>query len=100
VLAAQRGRRQLTMATAKAKAPQPPQPQEVSPHHGQVQSHYQGAQISPAAFKPHAGKQVTKTVGMNPDPTANRQASPEVSQSVPYMGESPTGYNPYAGGIK
>ena len=72
----------------------------VSPHHGQVQSTYQGAQISPANFKPHADPQVTQTVGMNPDPPAVRQASPDVSQSVPYMGESPTGYNLFTGGIQ
>jgi hypothetical protein len=84
---------------ADAAPPQPPQ-QEVSPHHGQVQSHYQGAQISPGQFKPHADKQITTTVGMNPDPPADRQSSPDVAQSVPYMGESPTGYNPYTGGTQ
>ena len=72
----------------------------VSPHHGQVQSTYQGSQISPGSFKPHADKQVTQTVGMNPDPPANRQASVDASQSVPYMGESPTGYNPFTAGVQ
>ena len=72
----------------------------MSPHHGQVQSHYQGAQTSPGHFKPHSDMEVTQTVGMNPDRSAVRQASPDVSQSVPYMGESPTGYNPFTGGIQ
>jgi hypothetical protein len=36
---------------------------------------------------------------MNPDP-AQRQAAPDVAQAVPYVGESPTGYNPYTDGIQ
>lgn len=57
-----------------------------SPHHGQVQSTYQGAQISAVTFRPHAEAQITETVGMNPDPPAQRQSSPDVAQSVPYVG--------------
>lgn len=82
-----------------AAKPTPAQPGP-SPHHGQVQSTYQGAQISAAQFRPHADPQVTQTVGVNPDPPAQRQAAPDVAQTVPYVGESQTGYNPYTDGIQ
>lgn len=45
-----------------------------------------------------SGPVVTATVGLNPDPPANRQAAPDISPTVPYMGGSPTGYDPYTGG--
>jgi hypothetical protein len=82
-----------------ARKPTPAQPGP-SPHHGQVKSTYQGSQISPAQFRPHADAQITETVDMNPDPPAQRQASPDLAQSVPCVGESPTGYNPYTGGVQ
>jgi hypothetical protein len=63
-------------------------------------STYQDSQISPAQFRPHADAQITETVDMNPDPPAQRQASPDLAQPVPRVGESPTGYNPYTGGIQ
>jgi hypothetical protein len=74
---------------AQSPAPVP------SPHHGQVQSIYQAAQITPGQFKPDAGKQVTKTVGVNPDAPAHRQQAPPADGSVTYAGGSPTGYDPF-----
>jgi hypothetical protein len=41
---------------------------------------------------------VTSTVGVNPDPPADRQVSPDISPTVPYEGDSPTGYDPYTMG--
>ena len=54
--------------------------------------------MQPASFRPHAEAQVTKTVGVSPDPPAQRQAAPEISPTVPYQGDSPTGYDPYTMG--
>jgi hypothetical protein len=86
---------QLTMAAKPKTAPpaaEPPRPKHVT-------SAYQGAQIQPTgAFHPHQPAQVTQTVGQNPDPPANRQAAPDISPTVPYLGDSPTGYDPYTMG--
>jgi hypothetical protein len=63
-------------------------------------SAFSGAQITPTgAFHPHqAGGVVTTTVGTNPDAPADRQAAPDISPTVPYTGDSPTGYDPYTMG--
>ena len=76
--------------------PPPPEP----PRAKHTTSTYGAAQISPtSAFRPHAqGGVVTETVGVNPDPPANRQAAPDISPTVPYSGDSPTGYDPYTMG--
>lgn len=65
-----------------------------------VTSTYQGAQVSPTdAFHPHQqGGVITATVGVNPDPPADRQAAQDISPTVPYAGGSPTGYDPYTAG--
>lgn len=62
-------------------------------------SAYQAAQIRPAEFRPdQPDVALTQTAGVNPDPPATRQASPDISPTVPYAGGSPTGYDPYTGG--
>lgn len=88
-------RRPAMMAPA-SQAPQPAaQPAPVpSPHNGQVQSAYQGSQISAAEFRPARDAQVTQTVGVNPDPPASRTASVPADQGMNYAGDSPTGYDP------
>jgi len=71
--------------------------QQAEPPRGKhVQSGYGATQVRPATFHPHAHDQaqVSQTVGVNPDPPAERQAAPEISPAVPYMGGSPTGYDP------
>lgn len=85
--------------TAKPPAPPPQLPSE-PPRAKHVTSTYGGAQISPTdAFHPHQpGGVVTSTVGVNPDPPADRQVSPDISPTVPYEGDSPTGYDPYTMG--
>jgi hypothetical protein len=75
-----------------------PQTPDVPPRGQHVQSHYRAAQVRPAAFRPHADAQVTETVGVNPDPPAQRQAAPEISPTIPYSEDSPTGYDPYTMG--
>lgn len=60
-----------------------------------MRSAYPAAHIRPADFRPHKpGGQVTQTVGVNPDPPATRSASPDMATTIPYMGESPTGFDP------
>jgi hypothetical protein len=62
-------------------------------------SAYGGAQITEADYRPHKpGTVLTATVGVNPDPPEQHQAAPDISPTVPYMGGSPTGYNPYTQG--
>jgi hypothetical protein len=70
-----------------------------SPHHGAVNSAFKGAQISrTGGFTPHQPAQVTQTVGMSPDPPANHQAAQDISPTIPYIGGSPTGFDPATGG--
>jgi hypothetical protein len=80
--------------------PKRPVQQAAEPPRGKhVKSHYAAAQVQPTdGFRPHADAQVTQTAGVSPDPPAQRQASPEISPTVPYLGGSPTGYDPYIGG--
>jgi hypothetical protein len=61
-------------------------------------STYQGAQISPAQHRPNADAQVTQTPGTYPNAPADRQAAPQVSDTIPYVGESPMGYQPNSQG--
>lgn len=77
-------------------APPPAEP----PRAKHVTSTYRGAQVSPTdAFHPHRqGGVVTATAGTNPNAPANRQAAPDISLTVPYTGDSPTGYDPYTMG--
>jgi hypothetical protein len=71
---------------------QPPQP----PRGKHVSSAYAAAQVSPASYRPHSpGGVLTETVGVNPDPPADRQAATDISPTIPYAGGSPTGYDPY-----
>jgi hypothetical protein len=78
-----------------AKPPPAPEP----PRDKHTTSAYGAAQISPAEFRPHApGGVITQTAGVNPDPPADRQAAPDISPTVPYTGDSPTGYDPYTMG--
>lgn len=80
------------MTGASPTPPEPPRPKHIT-------STYQSAQITPATFRPHApGGVITETVGVNPDPPANRQVAPDISPTVPYEGDSPTGYDPYTMG--
>ncbi len=60
-----------------------------------VQSSFPAAAIRPADFRPDKRGQVTQTAGVNPDPPAVQQAAPQAADSVPYAGDSPTGYDPY-----
>lgn len=67
-----------------------------SPHHGHIKSSAPAAQIRPAPMRPHhpGTSQATQTVGVNPDPPAERQTSGDVAKAPPYVGQSPTGYEP------
>jgi hypothetical protein len=65
-----------------------------------VKSCVHSAQISPAAFKPDMEKMVTSTepatVGVNPNPPANRQQSAAPADPViPSYGWSGYGYSPF-----
>jgi hypothetical protein len=54
------------------------------------------AQIKPTtAYTPHQPAQVTQTVGVNPDPPAERQASVPADTSLPVVVGSPTGFTPF-----
>jgi hypothetical protein len=83
------------MPAQPAPTPAAPAP---SPHNGQVQSVFKAAQITPATYRPNADRQVTKTVGWNPDPPAVREASSQAAGTVTYSGDSPTGYQPSTDG--
>lgn len=70
----------------------PPEP----PRGKHVTSRYAAAQVRPTdGFRPDRAAQVTQTAGTNPAAPADRQAAPEISPTVPYAGDSPTGYDPY-----
>ena len=76
-----------------------PAPPAEPPRAKHVTSTYAAAQIQPATFRPHQpGPVLTQTVGLNPDPPADHQAAPDISPTVPYLGGSPTGYDPYTMG--
>ena len=60
-----------------------------------VKCSYPAAAIRPADFRPDKRGQVTQTAGMTPDPPAKQQAAPQAADSVPYAGDSPTGFDPY-----
>jgi hypothetical protein len=63
-----------------------------------MQSTFPAAHIQPADFRPHKpGSQVAQTVGRNPNPPAQRLAAPEVATTIPYVGESPAGFDPATG---
>lgn len=49
-------------------------------------------------FRPHQPVQVTQTAGTNPNAPAGRQSAPSIAETVPYVGDSPTGYDPYTMG--
>ncbi len=61
-----------------------------------VASQFPTAVVTPADFRPHkGGQQITQTAGMSPDPPDVQQAAAEVLDTVPYAGDSPTGFDPY-----
>jgi len=59
---------------------------------------FRPAQNLDPRFRPHHPVQLTQTAGANPNPPADRQAAPDISPTIPYEGDSPTGYDPYTMG--
>lgn len=61
-----------------------------------ITSAYAAAQIRPTdSFTPCRDAQVTQTVGVNPDPPAQRSASVPADTSLPLEAGSPTGFTPF-----
>lgn len=72
------------------------QPPDEPPRGKHITSAYGAAQIRPTdAFTPHQDAQVTQTVGVNPDPPAQRSASVPADTSLPLTAGSPTGFTPF-----
>jgi hypothetical protein len=84
------------MIAPRKTAGLPPHPNKASVP---VQSCVHSAQISPAQFKPDMEKGVTSTesatVGVNPNPPANRQQSAAPADPVIPYGGSGYGYSPF-----
>jgi hypothetical protein len=87
-----------TSTRARRPAVAANQPPPEPPRGTHVKSHYGAAQVRPVSFRLHTDVQVIETVGVNPDPPAQRQAAPEISPTIPYSEDSPTGYDPYTMG--
>ena len=49
-------------------------------------------------FRPHHPIQITQIAEANPGAPPTREAAPDISPTVPYTGDSPTGYDPYTTG--
>jgi hypothetical protein len=65
-----------------------------------IRSAVTSAQIRPThKFTPNAEKQMTATVGMNPDPPVVHSAAPELNTVVPYSAGSPVSYAPFGYGL-
>ena len=70
--------------------------QDGAPRGKHVPSHYSAAQIRPTSrFTPDQDAQVTETVGVNPDPPAQRSRSVPADTSLPLTAGSPTGFSPF-----
>lgn len=68
-----------------------------APRHGarDGSGRFRPAQKLDPRFRPHQPVQVTRTAGTNPNAPADRNAARNISPTVPYEGDSPTGYDPY-----
>lgn len=90
---------------ATGNKPNPPAANRKPPVGKHVPSAVQGATVQDhsaaiAACKqsmPSKTPQATQTVGTNPNPPAQRQASVQNVSGVPYVAGSPTGFSPYMG---
>lgn len=72
----------------------PPPDEPPRPKH--IQSVVPSARIRPTDnFTPHQDAQVTQTVGVNPDPPAQRSRSVPADTSLPLEAGSPTGFTPF-----